>query len=146
MSVGKRQRQHRCTPVRQLRRRRRDFWPVTEQFISEPITPVAGTAEAAQMAGGAPGLPRRFVWRGREYQVERVLETWKESGRERGGDEMYLRKHWFLVRTTDGTRMKIYFERQARSARQAKQRWWLYSIRPDGLAGDPGSADGTAGQ
>ena len=117
-----------------------------EQFISEPITPVAGTAGAAQMASGAPGLPGRFVWRGREYQVAELLETWKESGRERGGDEIYLRKHWFVVRTTDGTRMRIYFERQARSARQAKQRWWLYSIRQDNPPGDAGSADGTPGQ
>jgi hypothetical protein len=81
------------------------------------------------MATGAPGLPERFVWRGQEYRIEKVVEKWKESSPCRsGGGERYLRKHWYRVRTTDGSQMKIYFERQARSARQAKQRWWLYTV------------------
>src|SRR5688572_32265738 len=44
-------------------------------------------------------LPQRFTLRGREYVVAEVLERWKTSTPDRG--EMYLRRHWFRVRTTD---------------------------------------------
>ena len=100
-----------------------------ERFISEPIRPVAGTADTHGMARGEPGLPERFVWRGQEYTVDRVLAQWKEtSGCKSGGDERYVRKHWFHVRTTTGDEVKIYFERQPRSGRQRKLRWWLYGL------------------
>ena len=39
------------------------------EFISEAVRPVGGTFDAAGMARGEPGLPQRFVWRGREYAV-----------------------------------------------------------------------------
>ena len=58
-----------------------------------------------------------------------LLEKWKETGRCRNGSaERYVRKHWFRIRTTGGLEMKIFFERQARSARERKQRWWLYTV------------------
>ena len=41
--------------------------------------------------------------------------------------ELYVRKHWFEVLTDSGETLKIYFERQARS-RNARARWWLFSI------------------
>jgi len=98
-------------------------------FISEPIEPVAGTMDAGAMARGGPGLPHRFLWRGREYSVDAVLEEWKEtSDCHSGGSEQYVRKHWFRIRTTTGERMRIYFDRQARSHRRQKQRWWLYAL------------------
>ena len=100
-----------------------------EEFISEEIVPVAGTSDPAAMAMGAPGLPDRFTWRDTEYAVAEVLKAWKESGPDKGHTaEIYLRKHWFEIRTTDGAIMTIYFERQARSKRQTKKRWWLYSV------------------
>ena len=101
-----------------------------EKFISEPIEPVAETFDTAAMTRGEPGLPERFVWRDKEYTVAEVLEVWKETGPCRSGsDEQYLRKHWHKIRTTDGTIMTLYFERQARSRDQSKTRWWLYTIR-----------------
>lgn len=102
---------------------------MAEDFVSEAIEPVAGSFDTAGMSRAEPGLPSRFVWRGRAYEVADVLEVWKESGPERGGGpERYLRKHWWKIRTTDGLEMTIYFERQARSKQQNKTRWWLFTI------------------
>jgi len=99
-----------------------------EQFVSEPIRPVPGTADAAAMAAGAPGLPRRFTWRETEYEVAEVLDQWRETRPcKHGSDEMYARKHWFRIRTTDGTEMTIYFERQPRSGHEVMKRWWLFA-------------------
>ncbi|UCE49889.1 MAG: hypothetical protein JSW47_06990, partial [Phycisphaerales bacterium] len=73
---------------------------MSEEFVSEPITPVTGTFDAAPMTRGEPGLPSRFVWREQEYAVADVLEAWKETGPcKSGSPEQYLRKHWFKVRT-----------------------------------------------
>jgi len=55
------------------------------------------------MARGKPGLPGTFVWRGEEYTVAEMVETWKEtSGSKTGSDEHCVRKHWFTIRTADG--------------------------------------------
>ncbi|HAI12506.1 MAG TPA: cytoplasmic protein [Phycisphaerales bacterium] len=102
--------------------------PTTEQFISESITPDKDTLNTTQMARGEPGLPQCFTWRDTQYTVAELLDSWKESGKCTHGSEMYLRKHWFEIRTVSGEVMKIYFERKARSAKQAKQRWWLYTM------------------
>ena len=100
-----------------------------EEFVSEPIRPVAGSADSATMVRGEPGFPKRFIWRDTEYLLDEILETWKQSGPcKSGSDEKYLRKHWFRIRTVDGWQMTIYFERQPRSKRQAKNRWWLYTV------------------
>ncbi len=102
---------------------------MSEEFISEPIQPVAGTFDTTAMTRGEPGLPKRFTWRDQEYEVAEVLEVWKESGPcKSGGPEMYLRKHWLKIRTENGMEMTIYFERQARSKSRNKARWWLYTI------------------
>ena len=100
-----------------------------EHFICEVIKPVTESIDARSITRGEPGLPMRFVWRGTEYAVDRVLEKWKESsGCRSGRDERYTRKHWFRIRTSDDKEMTIFFERQPRSARQAKQRWWLHTL------------------
>lgn len=102
---------------------------MAEKFISEAIEPVPGTSDTAAMVRGEPGLPGRFTWRDREYEVASVRQVWKESGPCRNGSaEQYLRKHWFRIETTEGQTMTLYFERQARSRRQSKTRWWLYTI------------------
>lgn len=102
---------------------------MAEQFVSEPISPVAGSFDPAAMSRGEPGLPSGFVWRDKQYDVAEVIQAWKESGPCRsGGGEQYLRKHWWNIRTGNGEEMTIYFERQARSKRQSKKRWWLYTI------------------
>lgn len=105
---------------------------MAEEFISEPITPVAGTFDTAGMTKGEPGLPERFVWRDTEYAVAEVLEAWKETGPCRsGGPEMYLRKHWYKIKTADDQIMTLYFERQARSKSRNKARWWLYTTNKE---------------
>ncbi len=87
-----------------------------KEFISEAITPVGGSFDTSGMAAGEPGLPARFVWRGGEYEVARVVDKWKTTGACRhGSGEQYVRKHWFRVQLTDGTEMEIYFDRQART-------------------------------
>ena len=99
------------------------------QFISESIVPLDGPVDTAAMARGEPGLPNGFTWREQHYEIVEVLDKWKESGSCRhGSGEQYLRKHWYKVKTDDNRIMTIYFERQARSAKQRKDRWWLYTI------------------
>jgi hypothetical protein len=110
-----------------------------ESFVSEPIEPRPGSFEAAAMARGEPGLPGAFTWRGAEYVVALVVESWRSHGRSPGGTEMYLRKHWYRVATTTGEIMTLYFDRQPRRGRApAKGRWTLYSWR----RGEEGGADG----
>ena len=102
---------------------------MSEEFISEPIEPVAGTFDTSAMTRGEPVLPERLKWRDKEYTVAEVVEAWKEVGPGRsGGNEKYLRKHWFRIRIEDGLEMIVYFERQARSKRRKKVRWWLYTV------------------
>jgi hypothetical protein len=105
---------------------------MSEEFVSEPIEPVAGTFDTAGMTRAEPGLPGRFFWRGKEYTVTETIETWKQTGPCRyGSHEQYLRKHWYKIKTLDGLVMTLYFERQARSKTQRKTRWWLYSVNRD---------------
>ena len=102
---------------------------VGEEFVSELIRPVEGTFDTAGMTRGEPGLPGRFVWRGKEYAIAEVLEKWKELGPcKSGNSEKYLRKHWFKIKCSDGLEMTIYFERQPRGKRESKKRWWLYTL------------------
>lgn len=102
---------------------------MNEEFVSEMIEPVTGTFDTAAMSQGEPGLPGRFRWRDHDYAIAEVLDTWKESGPcKSGSPELYLRKHWYKIRTADGSVMTVYFERQARSKGQSKKRWWLYTV------------------
>lgn len=97
-----------------------------EEFISEPIEPHPGTFDTHAMGRGEPGLPAVFTWRSIEYRVDRLLSTWKTSTPDMG--EMYLRRHWFRIRTTSGQEMVLYCERQVRNRKKPKARWWLYTI------------------
>ena len=100
-----------------------------DRFICEAIKPVVATVDAAALSIGEPGLPQRFFWRDTEYTVLRLIEKWKETGPCRsGGRERYVRKHWFRIETTDGQEMRLFFERQPRSRREATKRWWLYTV------------------
>jgi hypothetical protein len=118
-----------------------------ESLISEPIEPVMADAGRNPFAvdrafeAGEPFLPTGFRWRGTEYRIERVVDSWKEytPGTKQMPDR-YLRKHWFHVRVDGGLEMKIYFERHVRSPGTAHARWWLFTIvgqAPD--SGAPGS-------
>jgi phosphoribosylglycinamide formyltransferase-1 len=100
-----------------------------ERFTSEPIKPIAETADTCRMAIGEPGLPRKFIWRDRTITVKAILRSWRETGKCRhGSPEMYVRKHWYEVATVSDGIMKIYFDRHARGGRGGA-RWWLFSIR-----------------
>ena len=104
-----------------------------EEFIGEPMTPVAGTGDAAAMARGEPGLPARFTWRGREYRIAGVIRTWKSTGPCRsGGGEVYLRRHWYEVRTDPPAVMTVYCDRQAKDRKHPKARWWVYTVTEGG--------------
>ncbi len=104
-----------------------------EEFVSERLMPVAGTAETAGMSRGEPGLPGRFTWRGDEYAVVGVLRKWKTSGPcDHGSGERYLRRHWYEIRTYPPLVMTVYCQRQAPSVKRRKARWWVYSIRRNG--------------
>jgi hypothetical protein len=101
---------------------------MSERFVSEVIRPVVATSATSRMAAGEPGLPIEFMWRSRTIKIAAVLRTWRETGKCRhGSPEMYVRKHWFEVATTANSRMKIYFDRQARGAHK-NDRWWLFTI------------------
>jgi hypothetical protein len=106
-----------------------------DQFICEPLTPVRGSFDTAGMARGEPGLPLRFTWRGREHAVVNVLKVWKTSSREKGGTEIYLRRHWWTLTTDTGLTLTLYCDRQAKVRRRPKARWWVYTVAADERAG-----------
>ena len=100
-----------------------------EQFVGEELKPAPGTANVAAMSRGEPGLPESFTWRGKQYRVAGVISTWKSHGPcKSGGGEKYLRRHWYKILTEPPAAMTIYFERQARTQKRPKARWWIYSI------------------
>ena len=108
---------------------------MTVRFVSESLQPLVATADPAAMADGGPGLPKEFRWRGRTLEVAGLLRSWRETGRCRhGSGEMYVRKHWFEVVTSERETLKIYFERQPRGRRRGEPRWWLYTIGPQDSA------------
>jgi phosphoribosylglycinamide formyltransferase-1 len=107
-----------------------------EEFVSEELKPMAGTADTAAMSRGEAGLPGRFTWRGREYRVAGVIRKWKSSGPCRsGGGERYLRRHWYRVLTEPPAIMTVYYERQARLPKRPKARWWIYTVEAVGAEG-----------
>ena len=102
---------------------------IHEHFISEPLTPVVETADTARMGIGEPGLPGQFKWRGKTVFVKAVLRQWHDTGPcTHGSPEMYVRKHWYEVATSEGI-MKVYFDRQPRRGQKPTSRWWLFSIQ-----------------
>ena len=102
---------------------------LSEKFICEQIKPVPGTFDTSTMAIGEPGFPGKFTWRNKEYELDTILEKWKETSNcKHGGTEQYVRKHWYRIKTKCGITMKIFFERQASSKKDLKKRWWLDTI------------------
>lgn len=98
-------------------------------FVSEPITPHAGSADAAAMARGGPGLPAAFTWRGQTLTVCALTRAWRETAPcTHGSGERYARKHWFEFVTPAGQSCRVYFERRPRGG-ALQRRWWLYSMR-----------------
>ena len=100
---------------------------MAERFVSEAITPDAGTFTPEAMAGGEPSLPTRWRWRGRDFEVAEELERWKDLTPTSFEAERYLRRHWFRVRTVCGATAVLYFQRRSRDVRGGK-RWFLYTL------------------
>ena len=100
------------------------------ELVSEPITPHAGTGDAGRMAQGEPGLPAGFTWREDSYDVVEQLAAWKASSREgaRAQGELYLRRHYFRVKMSDGGVWVVYCLRQTPRSGNPKRRWFLYTI------------------
>ena len=96
------------------------------EFVSEELVPIPGTADTAAMSRGEPGLPLRFRWRKQEHTVVEVLRTWKSSKMDMG--ESYLKRHWYEILTDSRLQLTIYCERQQRSSGRPKSRWWVYTI------------------
>lgn len=101
---------------------------MSEAFISEPISPLAGERDTAAMARGEPGLPSGFRWRDGDFLIAKRIDRWKASSPEGGkrGNEVYLRRHYYVLQMSDQTRWTVYFTRQAGS--KPKARWFLYTI------------------
>ena len=97
-------------------------------LISEPIQPHAGTFDTVRMGRGEPGLPKGFVWRGRSAEIVEELRNWKQSSREGGTGELYLRRHYYKLRMSDGSVWTVHFVRQSPRGRDAKKRWFLYTV------------------
>ena len=101
------------------------------QFVSEALTPDAGTADVGAMARGEPGLPTGFTWRGSEYRVAGLIEKWKDHGPCKSSSqsrEMYLRRHWYKILTDPPMKMTIYCDRQAKDRKRPKSRWFVHTI------------------
>ncbi len=100
------------------------------EFISDCITPHKGHFDTTAMARGEPGLPSGFTWRGVSYDVIERLKAWKHSERESGraGGELYLRRHYYQLRMSDGSLWTVYFVRQPAKSGSAKRRWFLYTM------------------
>lgn len=102
------------------------------EFISEPIAP-CGAIDTAAMARGEPGLPAAFEWRGERFEVVDVLGVWKESSREgdRAAGELYLRRHCYQLRMSDGSTWQVYFTRQTPRTGSPRRRWFLEKRGPE---------------
>ena len=99
-------------------------------LVSEPISPLSGTFDATAMGRGEPGLPRGFMWRGDSREITEVLKVWKDSAREggRASADLYLRRHYYRLKMSDGSVWTVYFARQAARSGNARIRWFLYTV------------------
>ena len=99
-------------------------------LVSEPITPHAGTFDTKRMGRGEPGVPKGFTWRGAPVDVVEELGAWKHSSREgaRASGDLYLRRHYFKLRMSDGSIWTVYFVRQTPRTGDPKRRWFLYTV------------------
>jgi phosphoribosylglycinamide formyltransferase-1 len=97
-----------------------------EKLISEPVTPVAGSFDAAAMARGTPGVPTEFIWRGTPYRVKNILGERKTlRGCHHGSGEQYIDKHFYDIETESGDRMTLYRTRSG----SKKDSWILYTMK-----------------
>jgi hypothetical protein len=105
--------------------------PAPGALIAEPVQVRAEAFDAAHAAPGEPAVPLRFAWRGHAFEVVAVERRWRTTGPMRGGGrERYVRRHWVVVRTRSGPRLRLY------GARGARPCWVLHSVE------EPGAREG----
>lgn len=95
--------------------------------VFEEVTPEGLGFDANAMARGEPGVPMRFRWRGRTYEVAQVLATRREVSRADAGAGAYVRRHVVTVVTRSGERMELSGARGPRGGR-ANARWMLRTV------------------
>ncbi len=83
-----------------------------------PAAPAAGTTRAASAVRSARPRPAAFQWRGRTYQVARIVDRWRYVGRWWIDEGEWL---FIKVETTDGGLFELYFD-------TAAGEWRLYRI------------------
>lgn len=100
-----------------------------EELVSEAVVPDHTSGADLPYRPGDPVVPGRFRWRGQEYSIVAVLDSWKELSRgSRGMPERYVRRHWYRIVTDGGIEMKLYVERRGRARGRGRPGWWLYSV------------------
>lgn len=97
------------------------------ELISEAVEPGGGWLSVDGMGRGEPGVPEQLTWRGRQTQVAECVRTWRKFGPEPTG-ELYLRRHYFELRMSDGGTWIVYCLRQAGRAGAAARRWYLERV------------------
>jgi len=111
---------------------------MAKSFVSEPIVPLEASFDTSGMARGEPGLPHKFRWRGKEFEVAEVLAQGRDHGDCRNGSgERYVRRHVYRVLTDDGSILRVYFQRSVGRGAMGKTRWWLHSIESCAPVGSP---------
>lgn len=91
-------------------------------FVSRPLRPT-GEGFVTPSTGSEPPIPRAFLWGDRTLEVIAVLRSWRTTKDDRG--DTYLKRHWFELRTRDGARLEVYYDREAR---RGEAQWWLFAI------------------
>jgi hypothetical protein len=98
--------------------------PPAPTQVGEPVEVLPGGFDVAAMARGEPGVPLRFRWRERVFEVEAVLGSERELDvGPMGGHDGYVRRHAVTVRTRCGARLVLTGSRSRGPAR-----WTLRSI------------------
>lgn len=95
---------------------------MTRSFVGCALEP-SGDGYVTAGNGRQPPVPRAFRWADGTLKIAAVLRSWRGTKDDRG--DTYLKRHWFELRTEDGRRIEIYFDRDARRGRP---QWWLYTI------------------
>jgi Family of unknown function (DUF6504) len=92
------------------------------RFVSRPIAPT-GEAFITTASGSEPPVPSVFTWEDRVLAIAAILRSWRSTKTDRG--DAYLKRHWFELETTDGYRIEVYYDREAK---RGASHWWLYTI------------------
>ena len=102
----------------------------------EPIQVEPGDFDAAAMARGEPGVPRRFTYRGEVFEIIEILGAEREVGPcTSGGGETYVRRHVTRAQTRDGSVVTLSGERGGRGG---GPRWILRRIERPSQSGAEG--------